>query len=295
MIAKGAPTRCPGRGTSQNPHGGRSGPTRRLANRNSKRPPESIPKIGELSYSPAGSETMRTVGTAMPKSTKKNSQLAKPLLRGQAEEDAELLAEAVAQINTLHSGKSLELYQALGQYLLDTFFDGKFENLGLEGKHASWRALARRDDLHVSYSQLRNAVHIHHQINLLGDKLAGKLSISHHRRLLAVHTPKEKQQLAKRAAEEGLTVKKFEVEVAKVRKREKTSKGGRPRLSDQLKSLSRLESLLAPLHEQEIGAEDVKIFGVEKVEEMLPRIDQQIETLQAAKKELQAALKGARE
>lgn len=217
-------------------------------------------------------------------------------LPGAAKVDKKLLDEVVEHVNHLHTAKGLELARAMGEYLVKTLFGGKLENFGAEKKHASWRALAERDDILVSHSTLWYSVAILAQLRQLPEDIGTALSVSHHRRLLPVRDAKAKETLAKRVVEEGLTIAQLEKEVARQRKKEKKGdRRGRPAIPDYLKSLRRLPKLVDPLRDYVISTEDVEAAGVDAMREILKSLSEQLDTLQAAKEEIEAALEAARE
>ena len=216
-------------------------------------------------------------------------------LPGATKVDDKLVDSAVEEINRLHSAKGLELARAMGEYLVKTFFGGDLDNFGVEKSHASWRALANREDLQVSHSTLWFSVAILAQLRQLPEDVGTALSVSHHRLLVPVRDPKAKERVARKAVEQGLTVSQFEAEVAKVRKTEKRSKGGRPAIPPHLKALRRLPRLLEPVSEFAVTTDDVELLGQDRMKELLADLEAQISTLRAAQNEIQTALKGAKD
>ncbi len=236
------------------------------------------------------------------KKTKKNpttalasSGAAALALPGAAAADDALLDQVVADINRLHTAKGLELARALGEYLVGAFFGGSLDNFKVERSHASWRALAERADLQVSHSTLWYSVSILAQLRELPEEIGSALSVSHHRRLLPVRDAKAKQTIATKAVDQGLSVNQLEKLVAKQRNKErKGDRRGRRPIPDYLKSLRRLPRLVEPLTSYEITAADVEAAGVEQMQEVLGSLSEQLETLAAAKEELERALGEAR-
>lgn len=154
--------------------------------------------------------------------------LAKPLppLPGAVRLDERLVDRAVAEINRLHRIKKFEAVQAIGQYVLETFFEGKFDYFHHHGrKHASFRALTKHEDLSMSYVSLRNAVAFVEQLKLLPAKVATALPYSHHKLLLPVSTVEEKKDLAEKAVEKDLSKRELEQEVRKIRARPGVKRG----------------------------------------------------------------------
>jgi len=133
------------------------------------------------------------------------------------------------------------------------------------------------------------------QIRDLPEDVAPELSMSHHRRLLAIRDVDAKQAIATKVVNEGLTIVQLEKEVAKQLKKEKPSdKKGRPVIPAYLKSLRGLARLVEPLTIKVITAEDVDEVGIDAMMAILRDLTDQIETLQAAKAEIEAALAALR-
>ncbi len=221
--------------------------------------------------------------------TSKATALAKPL-HGQDEVDEALLDQAVEHINSLYEEKTLELVLAMGEYVLSAFFGGDTANLDAQKTHVSWRALAKREDLRVSHIKLWYAVAIAAQCRQLPAGIGKALNISQHRRLVTVQDPDAKLRLAEKAAK-GLTVKQLEAEIAKQRKREKKSRGGRPSLPAHIKALRRLPKLVEPMTREPVTADDVALIGADRMEALRQQLVEQIETLTAAKTEIDDSLK----
>jgi len=102
--------------------------------------------------------------------------------------------------------KGLELYFAVGDYVLNTFFGEDPETFHTRGKgHATFPALAEREDLRLGFSALYKAVAVVEQRRLLPDNLASVLSLEHQVKLLPVKDENEKVELARRAVQEELS------------------------------------------------------------------------------------------
>ena len=173
--------------------------------------------------------------------------LAKPMpaLPGAGKVNQGLVDTAVAEINRLHRVKKFEAAKAIGEYLLEKFFEGKYENFHSHGrKHASFRALAKREDLSISYVSLRNSVAFVEQLRLLPARVASALPYSHHKLLLPVSTVEEKKELAEKAVDKDLSKRELEREVRKVRARTVTKRGpGRRPDPGFVRAFRRLEGL----------------------------------------------------
>ena len=210
--------------------------------------------------------------------------------RGADEVDERLLDEVVDYVNRRYAARGLELARELGEYLVDAFFGGDPDAFADEGTHASWRALAQRDDLAVPHTRLWYSVAILRQLRELGP-IGESLGVSHHRRLLGVRDVDAKKALAKRAARERLTVQQLDRAVAAHYRRQSTPKRrGRPRLPGWVKALRRLPKLVEPLGDGVPSAEDVDDLGARRMREILENLEEPLERLIAARDAIRTAL-----
>ncbi len=216
-------------------------------------------------------------------------------LPGQSKMDKALVDQAVEDLNAMYTAKGLELARAMGEYVLENFFGGDLTNLQKDQSHVSWRALAQRKDLRMSYSTLWSSVAVLGQLRTLPEDVGEALTVSHHRRLVAITDTNAKLRIAKKAVKNELTVKQLEEEIASYRSGAKVSNRGRPALSGPVKALRRLPKFIEPLTEYEVSADDVETLGIENAEELLETLEEQIETLEAAKQEIKEALKEAKQ
>ena len=119
-----------------------------------------------------------------------------PTLPGEAAVDAPLVDQVVAALNQIYRAKGMETARAVGELLLGTFFEGDPAYFHERGKdHASFRQLAERDDLHFSHAFLWSACAVVEQLRQLPKDVAGVLPLSHHKLLLTVKDPAEKERL----------------------------------------------------------------------------------------------------
>ena len=150
-------------------------------------------------------------------------------LPGEELVDAQLLDEAVADLNQIYTTKALETARLIGKYILERFFGGDLNAFRSQGRrHVSFRMLAARPDLKFSYTYLWTCVAVVEQFDNLPHDLAEALPLSHHRMLLPIRDPQKKVALAKRAVTEGLSKRAF-AEAIRPRRTPKGSK--RPILS----------------------------------------------------------------
>jgi hypothetical protein len=119
--------------------------------------------------------------------------------------DGQKIDEAVRFINRKTILTGLELAREIGQYLLDTFFDGDYQSFAdtSRSKKTSFRALLVREDLLLGNATLYRFVRISHQLRALPPDLASDLSLAHHRALLPLNDADTKTELARRALDEG--------------------------------------------------------------------------------------------
>ena len=111
--------------------------------------------------------------------------------------DQGTIDRAVLDLNRLYTRGSLETVKAIGEYLLETFFDGDFEHARSRvRKDVSLRALAERDDLLFSPAFLSRSLGILEQLKMLPGDIGASLSVSHHKILLAVKSERYKRRLA---------------------------------------------------------------------------------------------------
>ena len=163
-------------------------------------------------------------------------------LPGELDADKDLLDQVVLDINRIYTEKGLETVLAMGQYVLDTFFDGKPAHFhARSGEHATFRELAARDDLHVSYATLWRAVSVVEQYGQFPESVARALPPTHHALLLPLKDEKKKAELARKAVDKGWTKQELEKEVKKVKG---SSKAGRPALPRFVKTLHKWNSFL---------------------------------------------------
>jgi len=161
-------------------------------------------------------------------------------LPGELEVDTALLDEVVLQLNRIHAAKGIEAVRAMGEYLLARFFGGDLARFReTERRHATWREMSQRKDLHVSHSNLWYSLAILEQLRMLPTVVATALPVAVHRRLVAVRDPAAKLAIATRAAESGFTVAEVEAEIQAVAPKAGRSNRGRRRLPEWLKRARR--------------------------------------------------------
>lgn len=210
------------------------------------------------------------------------AETAVPTLPGEAEADEQLLDKAVIELNRIYVGKGLETARALGEYVLEHFFGGDEEAFHEKGRqHASFAALARREDLHVSYSFLWHSVAIVRQLKLLPANVVEALPLSHHRALLPVKSEKAKVRLAEKAVKKGLSKRAFVEEVKGVRRKEiGGEKRGRPADPAFVKAMKRVRKATELAQTEAVSKEAVFYYRPEKAQELVEDLERDIEVLQ---------------
>lgn len=192
--------------------------------------------------------------------------LASSLLGGDAL-DSGVLADAVREINRMYAAKGLETARVIGSFVLKTFFDNDTENFRKHGKkHATFRQLAEREDLHVSYSFIWNAVSVVDQLRLLPENIAEALPLSHHKLLLPVKDADKKLKLANEAVEKGLGKRELEQKVKKIRAKETVGeKRGRKVEPELLKALRKTTKVVDDLNLRRFTPERMRELGKDAV------------------------------
>lgn len=194
--------------------------------------------------------------------------------------EPELLERAVEDLNRLYRTHGLETARALGEYVVHAFFAGDLAAARRRARgHATWRALAGREDLLVSYSHLWACVQVLDQLRRLPADIGAALSVSHHRRLLALRDEEARARLAEAAVAEELTVRELEQRVAQERSGERRGRKPLPRLVKAVRALRRVD--LGP---ELTSAEEVRALGEQEAAEVLAEIEGQLRALEDLRK-----------
>ena len=206
-----------------------------------------------------------------------------PVLPGQAAARQDLIDAAVREINRAYVTKGLETAKWIGEYVLKTFFEGKVENFRRLGrKHASFRKLGEREDLHVSYVFLWNCVGMVDQFKALPGEIANALPATHHTLLLPVHDEKAKLELAKKAVRQKMSSRELSAEVQKLRRRGKSNgdRRGRPAMTQTVRLLSALSRLATLARSAGVaGDAEVAALGPAKLGPLLGEADRDLAAL----------------
>lgn len=202
--------------------------------------------------------------------------------------DPDLVKVAVVRLNGVNRSHGLAWVRAMGELVVDLFFDGDLAQVRLEGRrHRSLRAVARHPELEISTSTLWYTLAIYEQLHQMPTALAHALSVSHHRRLVPVRDLTVKLRLAERAVHHRWSVRALEGEVARQRDRETAdNRAGRPKLPGFVKAIRRLPRALDGGLDG-LDARAVRKLGSLEARALVALLDGQLEQLEALRTGLQ--------
>ncbi len=211
-----------------------------------------------------------------------------------ASSDQAKVEEAVRYLNERIISSGLELAKETGEYILDTFFDGEYGNFAdpSRSKSTSFRALLAREDLLLSGVTLYSFVRISHQLKLLPAEVITRLTLAHHRALLPLPEPEQKEALARRALAEGWTSQSLAGEVRKLLPR---SRPGRKPLPPLVKGMRRVVKAVELTLAEEVTAEKVRMLESGQALTLTEQVEESLGRLEALKKTLEEALEGPAE
>ena len=214
-------------------------------------------------------------------------------LPGEAEYDESLLCEAVKTLNVLYEARGLEAALRVGEYVLKSFFGGDVEHFRSRGRrHMTFRCLAGREDLSLSYSFIWYAVGVLEQMEQLPREIAEALPLSHHRLLLPVREPRQKLKLAREAFNQNLSKRELEDLIRRSRQKQprKHTRGGRPPLPDFVKGLRRVTKAVELATRQPVTAETFTTYAPEDAKAMLASLYEDLSRLQDLAEDLRLNL-----
>lgn len=190
--------------------------------------------------------------------------------------------DAVDFINRKIILSGLELAREVGEYILDTFFDGDYKSFAdpSRSKDNSFRALLDREDLILGHATLYRLVRISHQLRMLPIDLSERLSLTHHQALLPLPDPAAKETLARQALDEGWSTRHLTEEVKKLAPKKR---GGR-------KPIPAVVKIVRVFAKASASAEglDADEFRLDRAQakELAADLDESIARLQRLKKAL---------
>ena len=210
-------------------------------------------------------------------------------LPGEHVVDEELLGEVVSEINARYVRQGLKLAKSIGELLLDRFFGGDLGAFRNRGKrHLSLRALARRNDLQISYVQLWNCLSVLAQLRELPPQIGQSLSMHHHKALLPLRDASTKRALAERAVHDKLSYRQLQEEVRLARANNRVRRPGRPRLPRWVKGLRRIVETLGEVNGVRVDKHDFDYFDTHQARDLVEDLEAQIASLQRLKNDILA-------
>lgn len=215
-------------------------------------------------------------------------------LPGERSFDRRILERAVRDLNAMYTVGGLETARAVGDYILATFFEHDREAFRTRGRqHVTFRGLAAREDLGMSYSFIWYSVAVLEQLEQLPSDVAEALPLSHHRLLLPIEDSQLKLNLAVRARDEGMSKRDLERVIRGLRGKsplKKKGRGGRPPLPAFVKGLRQLEKAVDLAQEQDICPELVNKFSNEGSKDLLAKLYRQMQQLHELAEGLRQAI-----
>jgi len=162
-------------------------------------------------------------------------------------------------------------------------------------RHVSFRELARREDLFVSYSFISNSLALLRQLELMPPEIGEALSWTHHKLLIPVKDPRAKLKLATQSVERGMAKREFEMEVRRIKDRErKASAAGRPPLPVFVKGLKRLSKAVALADSDPLDDDVFDHFSPVEAKKLLLDLEQQLAALQMLKARVEKKIESTR-
>lgn len=209
------------------------------------------------------------------KTTRKAQKALTTAMPGESALSADLVDQAVVDLNRIYVAKGFETARAVGEYVVGAFFDGDPQNFRDRGNgHVSFRQLAKRDDLRVGWQFIWNAVAVVEQLNKLPSGASESLPLSHHKLLLAIKDDDQKKALAEAAVQENLGKRELEDRVkASHRQNEVPSKAGRPPLPGFVKALTALKKVVATATADKITEASFEHFSRDEARTLLGELE----------------------
>ena len=130
--------------------------------------------------------------------------------------DERAVDAAVPRLRALYVAKTLEAAEAVGRFLLESFYGGEVAHWRTLGTaHASMQALSRRSGLGMSGSHLWRCLRLVEQLESMDGSVGRRLSVTHHRLLYKVEDEGLKGRLAAEAVAEGWDTGELERRVSR--------------------------------------------------------------------------------
>jgi len=225
-----------------------------------------------------------------------------PQLPGGIGIDRSLLTQAVREINTMYTRKSVETSCVIGEYLLENFFEGDIGNFDKWGdKHETFRELtrlAKEGDgvLYMSYSALWYSVRILEQVRALPADIGMALPVTHQKMLIPMKDLKKKEKLAKLAVSKSMTSRQFKAEVQKAREKDRAEKNtkvssGRPPHPVFVTGMKQLIKAVDLATSKDVEDENFKHYKVKEAKELMNEVDNALAKLERLQEKLKVQFK----
>jgi len=119
--------------------------------------------------------------------------------------------QAVRTVNAMLLQKNLEVAAELHRYVIGEFFAGSWQAWAdnRPGFTPAYDAFAGHGGLRVGKEMLRELIRVGEQLIRMPGRLAGELTVAHHRALLPVASEEGRVQLAERALRDQLSAKQL--------------------------------------------------------------------------------------
>jgi len=197
--------------------------------------------------------------------------------------------EAVRYINERTVLSGLDLARDVGEYILNTFFDGDYAHFANPSrtKPTSFRALELRQDLLIGKARLHDFVRISHQLKMLPSEVVTRLTLAHHRALLPVPDPASKAALARRALDEGWPSR---VLCHEVRRFVPRSRAGRKPLPPVAKGIRGVVKSLDLALKHDLTSDEVRRLGPEQASTLAEQVEESLTRLRELRRLLAGAL-----
>lgn len=205
-----------------------------------------------------------------------------------------LLDRAVEQLNAIDRQRGLDYARHVGGYVLQVFFRNRSANFRDHApEHLSFRALAARTDLEISFSKLYRCVAVELQVREMPVELAMSLSFTHHVILLPVKDEARRVALARQAVAGGWSSRELQLQVRRRAPPRPAGGGrgpGRPPLPAFVKGTRRLGRALDLAAQERITPRGVQHYGRDRARDLLVELDAHLERLGALRASLARAL-----
>ncbi len=190
-------------------------------------------------------------------------------------------------MNRLYRVGGLQTALAIGRYVIAACFSGDTTRVRDPRRHPnSFRELAAREDLMVTASYLFNAVAVTEQFTLLPAAIAEALPFTHHRRLLVVHDPDAKLELAHLALDRAWSTRELASAIDDQMAQMSVSRVGRPKMPNFVRAIRLLEAATTLLEDSEDWEADMTRYTfsasapiVERANMVLAKLSPTIERL----------------